>query len=280
VNELAHMRRAYDAIEGPNEESFAAAREVLLGVIGSSESRSSSRRRRRSVVVAIAVAILVGVLLVTPALGLGGRLLDLIRPGAPAPPPAVHALAWSPNARKIAFVSRGEGNRDVYVVKIDGSGLRNLTRNPAADFAPLWSPDGRKIAFESDRERDAEIYVMNADGSAQTNLSQNPDWDATPAWSPDGKKIAFESGRDDPQHVTDIWVMNADGSNPVRLAPDPAFDHDPTWSPDGKKIAFDSFRQPCGDTNGCYQHIWSMNADGTGLTQLTPMPRFEYGPDW
>jgi len=54
----------------------------------------------------------------------------------------------------------------------DGSGQRNLTRNPARDGLPAWSPDGRKIAFESKRDDNGEIYVMNADGSEQRKLTQ------------------------------------------------------------------------------------------------------------
>ncbi len=151
-------------------------------------SRSGARqgRRRGRVVVAIAMAILVGALLVAPALGVGSRLLDLIRSNAPVPPPAVHVLAWSPDARKIAFVSGRNGNKEVYVVNADGSGKRNLTRNPAADLAPIWSPDGRKIAFESDRDRDAEIYVMNADGGGQRNLTRNALLDENPCGRPTG----------------------------------------------------------------------------------------------
>ena len=53
----------------------------------------------------------------------------------------------------------------------DGSGQRNLTRNPGNDYAGVWSPDGRKIAFVSNRDGDAEIYVMNADGSGQRRLT-------------------------------------------------------------------------------------------------------------
>ena len=56
----------------------------------------------------------------------------------------------------------------------DGSGQRNLTRNPARDCAPAWSPDGRKIAFASQRDGNAEVYVMNADGSGQRNLTRSP----------------------------------------------------------------------------------------------------------
>jgi len=64
----------------------------------------------------------------------------------------------------------------------DGSGLRNLTNNPARDVRPAWSPDGTKIAFASDRDGNAEIYVVNADGSGLRNLTNNPASDGAPAW--------------------------------------------------------------------------------------------------
>ena len=54
----------------------------------------------------------------------------------------------------------------------DGSGLRNLTRNPTLDSSPAWSPDGRKIAFVSRRDGRYGIYVMNADGSGQRRLTR------------------------------------------------------------------------------------------------------------
>jgi len=55
----------------------------------------------------------------------------------------------------------------------DGSGLTNLTNNPAGDGQPVWSPDGSKILFVSDRDGNDEIYVMKADGSDPTNLTDN-----------------------------------------------------------------------------------------------------------
>src|SRR5437773_823208 len=58
---------------------------------------------------------------------------------------------WSPDGRRIAFVSKRDGNSEVYVMNADGSGERRLTRNTADDAEPAWSPDGRTIVFESNR---------------------------------------------------------------------------------------------------------------------------------
>ena len=92
--------------------------------------------------------------------------------------------SWSPDGRKIVFVSDRDGNLEVYVMNADGSGQRNLTRHPGHDSDPAWSPDGRKIAFTTKREGNFEIYVMNADGSGQRNLTRNPAPDRFPVWSP------------------------------------------------------------------------------------------------
>jgi TolB protein len=73
--------------------------------------------------------------------------------------------AWSPDGRKIAFLSMRDGKGEVYVVNADGSRQRNLTRNPARDSAFAWSPDGRRIFFLSKRDGSWEVYAMNADGS-------------------------------------------------------------------------------------------------------------------
>jgi TolB protein len=71
------------------------------------------------------------------------------------------------------------------VINLDGSGLRNLTRNPARDGHPVWSPDGRRIGFVSNRGNNRDIYVMNADGSRQRNLTRGVDQQAFAiAWSP------------------------------------------------------------------------------------------------
>ncbi len=93
---------------------------------------------------------------------------------------------------QIAFVSRRDGNPEIYVMDADGNNQRNLTNQPDRDWDPSWSPHGRRIAFVSDRDGhfradmpdipSYEIYVMDADGGNQQNLTNDPHADASPAW--------------------------------------------------------------------------------------------------
>ena len=75
---------------------------------------------------------------------------------------------------QIAIVSDRDGNPEIYVMNIDGSGITRLTDNPAGDFHPAWSPDGTRIAFVSGSDGNQEIYVMGADGSDVTRLTNDP----------------------------------------------------------------------------------------------------------
>ena len=181
-----------DPVSDLKHELLAAAeRQQSHAATGREWTRAHSRRRW--VIVAVAGLVLVGGLLVTPALGIGDRLLSLIQ--SKPTPLDVQAPAWSRDGRTIVFVSWSDGNGEVYAMNADGSSPRNLTQHPAKDVRPAWSPDGRRIAFVSSRDGHSEIYVMNADGSGKRNLTRNRANDDYPTWSPDGRRIAFLRGR-------------------------------------------------------------------------------------
>jgi hypothetical protein len=170
--------------------------------------------------------------------------------------------AWSPDGKKIAF---SKGNGDIYTIKIDGTGLKQLTSMKGGEVEPAWSPDGKKIAFTKWARTEVDIFTIDAsDGSQQRNLTQTLQAHAqAPAWSPDGKEIAFSS-------TTDIFLMKVNGTGHTNLTNNSINGEYPAWSPDGKKIAFSS---RAGD-------IFVMEADGTKVKQLARTESLDYSPDW
>jgi Tol biopolymer transport system component/tRNA A-37 threonylcarbamoyl transferase component Bud32 len=190
-------------------------------------------------------------------------------PPTPAPPPRTPTPIPAVGSR-IAFATERDGNSEVYVMNEDGSGLVNLSRNPASDLRPRWSPDGRRILFVSERSGNRDIFVMNADGSWQTNLTNHPAVDDRPWFSPDGRRIVFESDR---TGDWEIYVMNGDGSGQANLTNNAAKDVHPSWSPVGPRIAFYSNR----DGN---PEVYFMNADGSGQTRLAGSAKGEFTPVW
>ncbi len=181
---------------------------------------------------------------------------------------------------EIAYVSRQNGNLEIFKMNMDGSNQTNLTNNPARDGGWTsggleWSPDGSQIAFVSYRDSSDEIYVMDADGSHQTDLSNSPAEDTKPIWSPDGRQIAFSSNRDE---TSDLYVLNADGSNLHRLITNLKDARAPVLSPDWRRVAFE-VTDTC-DMEFCYSDIYTMNIDGSGRINLTPGPGDDYHPIW
>jgi TolB protein len=91
---------------------------------------------------------------------------------------------YSPDGSKIAFYSTRDGQADIYVMNVDGTGQTRLTDNPAWDTSPAWSPDGTKILFTSLRDGPSTpaLYLMNADGSNQTRVTTGSEgvWRAIP----------------------------------------------------------------------------------------------------
>jgi len=166
---------------------------------------------------------------------------------------------------------------EIYVMNADGSGLEKLTDNATYDFTPTWSPDGTKIAYAGvlDGGNDLDVIVMDADGSDPTDVTSNTVADFDPAWSSDDR-IAYQSNPDcGPGYCSEILVMNPDGSGQQRLTNDQIMDEKPSWSPDGTKLVFD--RRP----EGTYIMIHTINADGTGLTDIgTELGGSNLHPSW
>jgi Tol biopolymer transport system component/DNA-binding winged helix-turn-helix (wHTH) protein len=177
---------------------------------------------------------------------------------------------WSPDGRKILFISGRTGNFDVYEMNADGTGQRNLTAdNDKPDGAPVWSLDGNSIAFARRVDGKNQIFVMDADGRNVKRVTHDAANNELPCWSPDGSKLVFQTDRDG---NWEIYATSVDG-DVAQLTDDPADDLSPDWSPDGTRIAFSSNR------NG-KQHIYVMNADGSSPAQVTRSAGEDTEPSW
>ena len=166
---------------------------------------------------------------------------------------------WSPDGRRVAYVSVRENRQVIFTMRPDGSELIQLTANGVQNSEPSWSPDGRRIAFRSERNGSPEIFVMNADGTDQRVLTSGIRA-VYPDWSPDGSKILFTGTVD---NRANIFVVNSDGSGQRQLTQSAtgnsrlAF-----WSPDGKQILFNTTR----DGN---DEIYIMAADGSNPRNIS-----------
>ncbi len=88
---------------------------------------------------------------------------------------------------------------ELFVMNRDGSGVRQVTKNGAANFAPYFTPDGRQIVFASNaadpRGRNFDVYLVNVDGTGLEQVTFNVTFDGFPMFSPDGTKVVFASNR-------------------------------------------------------------------------------------
>jgi TolB protein len=142
--------------------------------------------------------------------------------------------AWSPDGRRIAYVSFERGNSTIYIQEI-GTGAREAGASfRGINGAPSFSPDGRRLALTLSKSGNPEIYVMDLGSKALTQVTHHYGIDTEPVWTPDGNSLLFTSDRaGKPQ----VYQVSAAGGEPVRVSFQGESNARPTVSFDGKRIA-------------------------------------------
>src|SRR5688572_4747618 len=142
---------------------------------------------------------------------------------------------WSPDGKRLAYVSF-EAKRPVVYVHSLLDGKRTVAANfRGSNSAPAWSPDGTRLAVCLSREGGSQVFTVNPDGSNLRRLTSSSAIDTEPRWSPDGKWLYFTSDRGgSPQ----IYRMPAGGGEPQRVTFEGSYNVSPRLSPDGKMLAY------------------------------------------
>jgi TolB protein len=145
------------------------------------------------------------------------------------------SLSWSPDGKRLAYVSFEKRKPVVYVSTLATGNRTVLANYKGSNSAPAWSPNGQQLALTLTRDGNSQIYLVNANGSGLRRFSQSGGIDTEPFFSPDGSMIYFTSDRGgSPQ----IYRQPVAGGEAQRITFNGAYNVSPRLSPDGKTLVY------------------------------------------
>lgn len=140
---------------------------------------------------------------------------------------------------RLVYVSRVGRFKELFIMDLDGSNVRQLTRDKGLAVSPAWSPSGDRIVYTSYRTRKPELYFISPEGGAPKQITEAEGLELGADFSPDGTRIAVSTSVNGNSNLT---LLDLRGTVLGPLTRGSAIDVSPSWSPDGTKIAFCSNR--------------------------------------
>ncbi len=149
--------------------------------------------------------------------------------------------SWSPDGRKIAFISDMSGEEELYLIDQDGKGPpeRLTTNGDMMRYAPVWSPDGTRLAFADKLGR---LWMLGTESHSLTEVARDSTGSMNDqSWSPDGRWLAFSTT--DAAGFRSVYIRGVDEASPHRVTGPMTNDYEPVFSADGKYLFFLSDRE-------------------------------------
>lgn len=200
-------------------------------------------------------------------LDLEADLTPTLRPAVRTSDQWNHSPEFSPDARRIAFVSTRSGGAELWVADRDGANAQPLTNfGRAAIRQPRWSPDGTRILISASVNGQLDLYLVDVAGGAPARLTEDGEDEIAPAWSHDGAAVLFGARRSGTWQVMRMLV--ADRSR-TQLTTDGGYA--PQASPDGTSILFTRLERP---------GVWTIPVNGGEARLLVPGVRAAETSNW
>lgn len=148
---------------------------------------------------------------------------------------------WSPDGRKIAFISDRSGEDQVYLIDQDGLGKpEQLTTDfEGMLYAPEWSPCGKRLAFS---DKNGKLFVLTIEDKSLVEVAREKRGSLRDyAWSPNGGYLAFSLR--DVSEFSSLYIWSLADEKLHRITGQYADEYAPTWDPDGKYLFFLAARE-------------------------------------
>lgn len=173
---------------------------------------------------------------------------------------------------KVAFVSTRSGRfKELYVMNLDGSELRQLTRNQTINLSPSWDPDARSVIFTSYKDGRPKLYEIDVNSGRERLVPTGPGMVMGGSFSPDGREIAVT--RTGTKGDSEILLVSPEGSVISRLTESQTINVSPSFSPSGGQLAF------CSGRTGSPQ-VYVMGTSGGQARRLTFKGSYNTQPVW
>lgn len=143
--------------------------------------------------------------------------------------------AWSPDGKKLAYVSFENDKPVVYVQTLATGHREPLANFKGNNSSPAWSPNGNQLAVVLSRDGISQIYTINADGSGLRRVMRSPLIDTEPSFTPDGNSLVFVSDRGG---APNIYKVSLGGDDAQRITFNGSYNISPEVSADGTRLVY------------------------------------------